>query len=239
VAHYLPMVRNLAVGVLRKLPSGSELDDLVADGNMGLVRAIESFDPARGFKFQTYAVPVVRGAIFNGIRRLDWVPERTRTKARALQQAKERLQATSGQEPSEEELAEELKISTEEVYDLIASLSTAYLLSLDQPLGNSEDGESAYYDVVQDEAEDPFMEIEFAEERATLKGALARLDEREQAIVTMHYFEGITFEAISRSLGVSKQRISQLHSRAVRMLREFIGDQSLSPEALQGFTYEA
>ena len=233
------MVRNLAVGVLRKLPPGSELDDLVADGNMGLIRAIESFDPGRGFKFQTYAIPVIRGAIFNGIRRLDWVPERTRTKARALQQAKERLQASSGEEPSEEQLAEELKISTDEVYELIASLSTAYLLSLDQPIGANDESETAYYDVVQDEGENPFLEIEFKEEREALSLAIKRLDEREQAIITMHYFDGVTFEAISRNLGVSKQRISQLHQRAVRDLRSFIGDETVSPEALQGFTYEA
>ncbi len=239
VAHYLPLVRTLAVGISRKLAAGADLEELAADGSVGLLRAIEAFDPSRGFKFETYAIPVIRGSIFNGVRRLDWVPERTRTKARALQSAMERLQSESGQEPTREDLAAELKISTDEVYDLIASLSTAYLLSLDQPLGHTDEGDSSYGDFVEDQSVTPLMEVEFAEERQALRDAIGQLDEREQMIVTLHYFEGVTFDAISRELGVSKQRVSQLHSRAVKTLRQFLGDEPISSEAVQSFSYEA
>jgi RNA polymerase sigma factor for flagellar operon FliA len=239
VAHYLPLVRTLAVGISRKLAAGADLEELTADGSVGLLRAVEAFDPSRGFKFETYAIPVIRGSIFNGVRRLDWVPERTRTKARALQHAMERLQSESGQEPTREDLAAELKISTDEVYDLISSLSTAYLLSLDQPIGHAEEGDSSYGDYVEDQSTTPLMEVEFAEERQQLRDAIGKLDEREQMIVTLHYFEGVTFDAISRELGVSKQRVSQLHSRAVKTLRQFLGDEPISSEAVQSFSYEA
>lgn len=236
VVHYQPLVKKLALGVLKKLRPGTELDDLIADGLFGLVRAIEGFEPERGYKFQTYATPVVRGAIYNGLRRMDWLPERTRTKARSLQKAIDKLQQLNGRQPTEEDLAEELKMSSEEVYDLIANLGCIYLLSLDQPIG-AEEGESTMMDVVEDETtRQPEVQIEFQEERNALKEALAKLNEREKLLVEMHYFEGITFEAISRMMGVSKQRISQMHARAVRRLREHLGDEAVSPEAMHDFT---
>lgn len=236
--HYLPMVRSLAIGLSRKMGQNVDVDDMVADGSIGLLRAIDTFDIDRGFKFQTYATTVVRGAILNGMRRMDWVPERVRAKNRQLQQAIDRHQAVAGEAPTEEQLAEELKISTEEVYDIIANLSTVYLLSLEQPLG-TEEGDASLGDMVDDDDDVPDVEFEYAEERDALRGAIERLDEREQLIITAHYFEGVTFEAISRMLNVSKQRISQMHSRAVRRLRDFLGDQEISSEAMQGFTFES
>lgn len=235
--HYLSLVRSIAVSLSRKIGQGVELDDLIADGSLGLLRAIETFDLDRGFKFQTYATTVVRGAILNGLRRMDWVPERVRAKNRALQQAIDRHQAVSGEQPSEEQLAEELQISTEEVYDLIANLGTTYLLSLEQPLG-SDDGDASLGDLVDDDEDVPDVEFEYAEERDALRRAIERLDEREQLIITAHYFEGVTFDAISKMLGVSKQRVSQMHSRAVRRLRDGLGEDEISPESMQGFTFE-
>ena len=236
--HYQGLVRNLALGVLRKLRSGTELDDLIADGNFGLVRAIDGFDPGRGFKFETYATPVVRGAIYNGLRRMDWLPERTRQKVRDYQKATEKLQQMSGREPSEAELAEELKISAEEVYELISSLGCIYLLSLDQPVGDA-DGDTTMMDLVEAAPfEDPATEVEFREQRDTMRRAIEQLDERHQFLVTEHYFRGVTFEAIARELGVSKQRISQMHSAAVKKLRMYLGGNTISSEAMQDFLIE-
>lgn len=236
--HYLPLVRSLATSLSRKMGSGVDIDDMVADGSIGLLRAIDSFDVERGFKFQTYATTVVRGAILNGLRRMDWVPERVRAKNRALQQAIDRYQAEGGERPSEEQLAEELQISTDEVYDLIANMSASYLLSLEQPLG-SEEGDASLGDTVDDEEGIPEVEFEYAEERDALKRCIGQLNEREQLIITAHYFEGVTFEAISRTLGVSKQRISQLHHSAVKRLREALGNEDISSEAMQNFTFES
>jgi RNA polymerase sigma factor for flagellar operon FliA len=239
VEHYLPLVRNLAMGILRKLRPGSDLDDLVADGMFGLLRAIEGFDLARGFKFETYATPVVRGAIFNGLRRLDWLPERTRGKQRALQKAIDKLSILTGRQPTEEDLALELKMSTEEVYDLITSLGTVYFLSLDQPLTAGDESDATVMDLVEDShLYEPSTEVEFEEERQRLRQAIERLNEREQMLIKMHYFEGVTFEKISRLLGVSKQRVSQMHSRAVRRLREALGEEEIDPAAMQGFLLE-
>lgn len=223
IESYLPLVRQIAVSIIRKLRPGVELDDLISDGVFGLMRAVEQFDPGRGVKFETYATPVVRGAIFNGLRALDWMPERTRGKARALQRAMEKFTVLYGRPGTEEELAEELKMSTAEVYELITDLGCVYLLSLDQPFPTSDDEDGSILDILADkEGTDPSMEIEFVEQREILRRAVDGLTEREQTLIRSHYFEGVSFDKIAQNMGVSKQRISQIHSRAVRRLREHL-----------------
>lgn len=236
VVHYQGLVYKLAQKIARKLRQGVEFEELVSDGMLGLVRAIDAFEPARGFQFSTYATPVVRGSIYNGLRRLDWLPERTRTKARNFQKAVDKLSVIQGRRPTEEDIAKELEISAKEVYELIANLSSMYLLSLDQPVGE-DDGGFSMGDLVEDSHfASPEEEIEYSEERSSLRKALSSLDERERSLLEMHYFEGITFEAISRQWEVSKQRISQIHLRAVRHLREKLGGDEITLDAMHDFT---
>ncbi|MDQ7823765.1 MAG: FliA/WhiG family RNA polymerase sigma factor [Candidatus Eremiobacteraeota bacterium] len=221
IASYLPLVRQIAVSIIKKLRPGVDLDDLISDGTFGLMRAVEQFDPGRGVKFETYATPVVRGAIYNGLRALDWMPERTRGKARALQRAMEKFSVLYGRPGTEEELAEELKMSTSEVYELITDLGCVYLLSLDQPFPTSDDDEASILDIIEDkDGTDPSIEIEFIEQREILRRSVEELSERERTLIQMHYFDGVPFDKIAQIMGVSKQRISQIHSRAVRRLRE-------------------
>ncbi len=236
VLHYQGLVYKLAHKIVRKLKQGTEVEELISDGMLGLVKAIDAFDPSRGFQFSTYATPVVRGSIYNGLRRLDWLPERTRTKARNFQQAVDKLSQVQGRRPSEEDIAKELEISSKEVYELIANLGSMYLLSLDQPVGD-EGGDMSMGDLVEDsQFTGPEVEYEYAEERSALRQALAAMPEGERELLEMHYFQGVTFESISRMRGVSKQRISQLHLRAVRHLREKLGGVEVRPEAMHDFT---
>jgi len=238
IEHYLPFVRQVASIIIKKLRPGVDLDDLTSDGIFGLIRAIENFDLSRGYKFETYATPVVKGAIYNGLRSLDWVPERTRGKARAVQRSRDKYYKMKGRFPTEEELADELKMSSEEVYDLIADLGCLYILSLEQPLTSMEGDDGTIMATVENDLiNDPLLEVEFKEERDYLKEAIENLNEREKYIVSKHYFEGFTFESISHDLGVSKQRISQMHARAVRRMREHLGRMTISDEAIKDFTY--
>jgi RNA polymerase sigma factor FliA len=236
---YLPLVRQIATMVLKKLRSGVELDDLISDGTFGLMRAVENFDLSRGFKFETYATPVIRGAIYNGLRSMDWVPERTRGKARNVQKTSDDFFKEHGRTPTHDELADELKITSDEVYDIITSLGCIYILSLDQPITSSDDDETSMLNLVEnEEANLPLMEIEFEEEREHLRQAIVNLDERDRYIITRHYFEGVTFESISEDLGVTKQRISQLHTRAITRLKEYLGRMNITDEAMKSFTME-
>ncbi|MCE1245587.1 MAG: FliA/WhiG family RNA polymerase sigma factor [Firmicutes bacterium] len=237
IEKYMPLVRQIASVILKKLRGGVEIEDLISDGVFGLLRAAENFDLSRGFKFETYATPVVKGSIYNGLRSLDWVPERTRGKARAVQQGREEYYKVTGRFPTEDELAEELKMSADEVYDLIADLGCLYMLSLDQPVQPLDAESATVMSTVEDSlTNDPLIEVEFEEERDHLKKAIDELNERERYIITRHYFEGFTFECIAQDLGVSKQRISQMHARAVRRLREYLGRMTISEEAIKTFT---
>ena len=236
VLHYQGLVFKLAHKIVRSLRKGTEVEDLISDGMVGLVKAIDAFDLERGFKFSTYATPVIRGSILNGLRRLDWLPERTRTKARHFQRAVEKLEKVSGRKPTEADIAKELEISAKEVYDIIADMSSMYLLSLDTPLG-TEDSDASMGDLVEDTGfVAPDAEYEFEEERDALRESIENLDDRERDIVESHYFEGETFESISQRIGVSKQRVSQLHLRAVRKMRKNLGDMEVSPDAIRTFT---
>jgi len=239
IEQYLPFVRQIATIIIKKLRSDVDLDDLTSDGVFGLIRAVENFDLSRGFKFETYATPVVRGSIYNGLRSLDWVPERTRGKARAVQRSREQYYKMTGRFPTEEELAEDLRMNASEVYDLIADLGCLYILSLDQPIPSFEGDDTTVMSTVEDDViADPLLEVEFEEERRYLRDTLENLNEREQYIIKRHYFEGFTFESISKDLGVSKQRISQMHARAVRRMRDYLGKMSISDEAIKDFTVD-
>jgi len=231
---YLPFVKQIASGIKRKLGNTVEYDDLVGDGSFGLLRAISTFDPGRGVKFETYATPVVRGAIYNGLRSMDWVPERTREKSRAVQKAMDHLTITHGRQATEEELAAELKISTQEVYELINELGCLYLLSLNQPLPDLDEDELTIMDTVEDKkSPSPAVEVEFAEMQRLILDSLDQLDEREQILIREHYYEGKTFEKVAEDLGISKQRISQIHIRALKKLKAVMAGMEITPDLLE------
>jgi RNA polymerase sigma factor for flagellar operon FliA len=224
ITKYQSLVKSIAVNIYKKLPSNFELEDLISDGTFGLIKAIETFDPNRGAKFETYANTVVRGSVLNGLRAMDWVPERTRGRTRALQKAMEKFSVMYGRAGTANELAQELETTAEEVYELINEMGTSYLLSLDQQNLFSDDDENfSLMDVVKDNnSDDPFKEVEFKDIRIKLKNYLTHLDKRDQHIVQKHYFEGVNFETIAKELKISKQRISQMHSRAIKKLRELM-----------------
>jgi RNA polymerase sigma factor for flagellar operon FliA len=222
VQKYFGLVRRIASRLMKNLKQ-VDFDDLVGDGVFGLMKAIEQFDPSRGVKFETYATPVIRGAILNGLRAMDWVPERKRTKTRELQKVMEQFQVVHGREGTEEELAQELQVTAKEVYELIADLGTQYLLSLDQPATAGVDEERSMVETLEDKSTlEPSQEVAFKEERALLKKAIEDLPERENLLIKLYYFEGKSFEEIASEMNVSKQRISQLHAKAVKKLREVL-----------------
>lgn len=236
VEKHFSLVRKIAARLMKNLKQ-VDFDDLVGDGVFGLMKAIEQFDPERGVKFETYATPVIRGAILNGLRAMDWVPERKRTKTRELQKAMEQFQATHGREGTQNELAGELQVSAQEVYDLIADLGTQYLLSLDQPVTAGGEDERSIIETLEDKnTMEPASEFQFREERELLKKAIDSLPEREGILIHLYYFDGKSFEEIAMEMNVSKQRISQLHAKAVKQLREalHVGSEEAIGTLLEG-----
>ncbi|MEQ8225100.1 MAG: FliA/WhiG family RNA polymerase sigma factor [Candidatus Eremiobacterota bacterium] len=222
IEHYLSLVKKIAGRVNRCVSSTIEFEDLVSDGIFGLIKAINNFDITRGIKFETYATPVIRGSILNSLRALDWIPERIRGKARELEKVSVQFASDHGREGTKEELAEVMEMSASELYELIANLGCAYLLSLNQPFSSSSnEDEMEIMDTISDNRSvEPSIELAFLEQREELNKAMENLPSRERVLVEYHYFKRMTFEQIAPHLGVTKQRVSQLHTRALKMLRE-------------------
>jgi RNA polymerase sigma factor for flagellar operon FliA len=204
---YSPLVKYVAGRLRTRLPDSVDYGDLVSDGIIGLMEAIDRFDPARGLTFQTFAVPRIRGAMVDALRALDWVPRSVREKVRQVEQAQRMLEARLGRIPDDPEIAAELGISVPELRDLYAKVSFT-------SVGTLEDLELA-----DDLSAAATHEIEDDQAKAALLRVVGELPERDQILIALYYFEGLTLSEIGRVLGVSESRVSQLHSRATMVLR--------------------
>jgi RNA polymerase sigma factor for flagellar operon FliA len=225
ILHYSPLVKYVAGRVGAGMPANVEHADLVSYGIFGLMDAIEKFDPSRGFKFETYAVTRIRGAIIDELRSIDWVPRSVRAKARRIEKAIRQLEQRLNRTPSDEELADELMVSTEELEDMLTSVSMTSMAALDDVLDIG-DGESiTLVDTLEEEnLTSPEGNIDDQETRRQLREAIGRLSEREQKVLALYYFENMTLAQVGDILGVTESRICQIHTKAVMSLRNKLQD---------------
>jgi RNA polymerase sigma factor for flagellar operon FliA len=221
ILHYAPLVKYVASRVATGLPSSVDQHDLVSYGMFGLIDALEKFEPGRGNKFETYAIPRIKGAIIDELRAMDWVPRSIRFKARELEKATADLEAMLKRQPSDEELAERLGMSRRELHDMVAQISFVSVLALDEVVSAGSDrGEQvALIDTLPDKGIDPTWGVESQETRGLLAAAINSLSEREKIVVTLYYFEGLTLAEIGEILGVTESRVCQIHTKAVGGLR--------------------
>ena len=221
ILHYAPLVKYVASRVATGLPSSVEQADLVSYGMFGLMDALEKFEPARGNKFETYAIPRIKGAIIDELRAMDWVPRSVRFKAREIEKAYADLESMLKRSPSEKELAERLGVSLSELHDVTNQISFVSVLALDELLSvGSDRGEQvSLMDTLADRGGDVGTGLEGQETRGMLAAAINSLSEREKIVVTLYYFEGLTLAEIGDILGVTESRVCQIHTKAVGQLR--------------------
>ena len=221
ILHYAPLVKYVASRVATGLPSSVDQSDLVSYGMFGLIDALEKFEPGRGNKFETYAIPRIKGAIIDELRAMDWVPRSIRFKARELEKAQADLEAMLKRQPTEGELAERLGVSRRELHDMLAQISFVSVLALDEVVSAGADrGEQvSLIDTLADKGIDPTWGVESQETRGLLAAAINSLSEREKIVVTLYYFEGLTLAEIGEILGVTESRVCQIHTKAVGGLR--------------------
>lgn len=224
IQRYAHLVSITAGRLFGPLPAGVERDDLVGAGVVGLVKAVDQFDPTRGIKFETYAITLIRGAILEMLRGDDWVPRLVRDQQKQLKQAYMRLEARLGRPATEEEVAEELGITREKLDKLLTNIGRASLLSLDDLRIGSDQQRLA--DVLPTDAPSPLDSVAIRERQRALTEAVNRLPDRERTVVALYYHEGLTFKEIGGALTVSESRAYQLHAQAVTRLRGY-----LEPEA--------
>ncbi len=222
IEEYLPLVKQIAGRLSLGLPSQVEEEDLVASGVIGLLEALERFNPAFDTGFKTFATWRIRGAMLDELRRLSWPPRSLYRRLRELQGAEQKLAHQLGREPSTAELADALKWSVEAVEQVYSQVNSYALVSLESllfaPAASSEGGEEELLPA------GPFVtpeeNLERDERREVLTRALNALAERERLLLALYYKEELTLKEIGSLLKVSTARVSQLHARALRSLRE-------------------
>jgi len=221
---YLPLVRNVAGRMAIGFPRSVELSDLINTGVIGLVEAFGNFDPQRGVKFETYAVPRIRGAILDELRALDWVPRSTRARAREIERAILSLENDYGRPPNDAELAQKLGCTIGELLMAKGDVSGSSLLSLDETIYREEDNHQVpRIETVRDDSRATALgDLEKSELRAFLVTAIDRLTEQEKLVIALYYFEELTLKEIGEVMTISESRVSQIHTKAVLKLRGMI-----------------
>jgi RNA polymerase sigma factor FliA len=218
---YSPLVKYVAGRLGSGLPAHVDEGDLVSYGLLGLIGAIERYDPSRDIKFETYAIARIKGAIIDELRALDWVPRSVRSRAREIERAISELEAKTGVAPTDEQIAAKIGISVDELEESLADISRSSIAALDELWSVSGEGDQiSLMDTIEDESGPrPEAALDQTEMREALADAIARLPEREKLVVTLYYYEELTLREIGEVLGVTESRISQLHTKAILRLK--------------------
>jgi RNA polymerase sigma factor FliA len=233
VLAYSPLVKYVAGRMASGLPAHVEEADLISYGLLGLISAIERFDPAREIKFETFAVTRIKGSIIDELRSLDWVPRSVRAKAREIEKVNAQLEHELQRAPSDQEMAEKLGVTLEEFQDTLNRISNSSVVALDElwTVSDASGDQVSLLDTIQDpQALDPAQEMDATEMKDRLADAIARLPEREKLVVALYYYENLTLREIGEVLGVTESRVSQLHTKAVLRLKSRL--QAEASEAL-------
>ena len=222
IEHYLPLVKNHAERLKAKLPGVVQVDDLTTAGVLGLMDAIEQFDPGRKVKFETFSAIRIRGAMMDELRGLDWVPRLVRQRAKMLTESTAALRASLGRQPSEEEVAEHMNVPLDEYRRIADDGRPANVFSIYGKRTNNNHGAG--------EGEDPEDVANLCDQRSanpillaqqkTLKDVLTRgFSRSERLIVVLYYYEQLTMKEIGATLDLSESRVSQMHTSIVNRLK--------------------
>ncbi|AEJ61233.1 RNA polymerase, sigma 28 subunit, FliA/WhiG [Spirochaeta thermophila DSM 6578] len=221
IKQYAPLVKYVAGKIAVGLPSSVEFDDLIGFGTFGLLDAIEKFDPEKHVKFKTYAVTRIRGAIYDELRAMDWVPRSVRQKSKEIEDALHRLESSLGRAATDEELAREMNMSSRELQKTLQKISSTSILSLQELWYTGDENDRvAIADMLEaPQAYDPAARVEREEIKRVVAEAIKELPEKEKKVLVLYYYEDLTLKEIGAILNVTESRVSQLHTKAISRLR--------------------
>jgi RNA polymerase sigma factor FliA len=225
VVAYSPLVKYVAGRMASGLPSHVEEADLISYGLLGLIGAIERYDPDREIKFETFAMARIKGGIIDELRSLDWVPRSIRSRARAIEEVHARLEHDLQRTPTEEEVAQQLGVDADEFRGTLLEIANSSVLALDDLWTVADPGGAriSLLDTIRDPAAvDPQDEIDAGELKDRLAASIESLPDRERLVIALYYYESLTLREIGEVLGVTESRVSQLHTKAVLGLRSHL-----------------
>ncbi len=222
LVEYAHLVKYIGNRIAINLPATIVRDDVVSSGIIGLIKAVETFEPERGFKFETFAGHKIRGAILDELRALDWVPRSIRQKSKDLQKVYTRLENELGRLPYDDEVCTEMGITMGEFEKLLSDVAPTTILSLEEkmPDRGSDSKQITLIDTIEDPgSENPFKQFSFTEVKTILKETIENLPEKEKLVVALYHYEELTLKEIGAVLDISESRVSQIHSKAILKLR--------------------
>ena len=217
---YLPLIKYVVGRMAVTPPQGLDYEDILSFGVFGLMDAVEKFDPTKGYVFQTYAIPRIRGAILDELRKCDWFSRTGREKVQKFNRATEKVLLEKG-EMDDALIMREMGVSEDEYYEIQDLASRGYITSLDDstPL---DDGEVPVEATLADDRETASDRLDDESEKQQLSEALAELPERERQMLSLYYYDGLTLKEIGAVMGVSESRVSQIHGKGLSMLRAIL-----------------
>ncbi|MBM7854229.1 RNA polymerase sigma factor for flagellar operon FliA [Desulfohalotomaculum tongense] len=220
ILNYLPLVKNIAGRLAVRTPYFMQQDDLESCGVIGLMEAVDKYDPSLGVNFETFAYQRIRGAMIDELRRQSWVPRTLWQRQQAVKAARERLES-SGQTVTEETLARAAGLSLNELRQILRQSSAVQVCSLDDEIYTSEGDVTRRCELVEDiNSPDPLKMINDLEDKEMLVRAIEALRERDKLVLALYYQEGLTLKEIGKVMSVSESRVCQLHSAAIKKLRQ-------------------
>jgi RNA polymerase sigma factor FliA len=225
---HLSLVHHVARQLARGLAADADVDELVSAGTMGLMSALEAFDRGRGLAFSTFAVPRIRGAILDELRRQDHVPRSVRRKTRSIAAAREMLTRTLGRAPDAHEVALELGVDAPTLWRWMSDIEGAVHVPLDGGASDREDAFAFPASFLGNGDETPEDRMSREENVARLRQAMLELKDQERTVLSLYYFEELKAREIAEVMGVSESRISQIRSKALGQLREALAPMQAS-----------
>jgi RNA polymerase sigma factor for flagellar operon FliA len=221
ITRYAPLIRTVAGRLAMRLPSHIDQDDLMSAGIMGLLDAMEKYDPTKGVAFKSYAESRIRGAMLDELRSMDWVPRSVRKNARRLDTAYGAVERRKMQPATDEEVAQELNIDLESFYRMLDETRGVSLFN-EEDIGElmAHKKVGTLWEVFQGSTGfDPIAELDLAELKQVVATAIDALSENERLVISLYYYEDLTMKEIGEVIGYTESRISQLHSKALARLR--------------------
>jgi RNA polymerase sigma factor for flagellar operon FliA len=226
ISEYLPYVKRIVQRLAVHLPSTVDIDDLMNVGVIGLIQAVDRYDPRRDNKFMTYAIFRIKGAVLSELRARDFLSRSNRRKIRELESAYQRLEQKLGREADDKEIAQEMGIELDQVYRT-KQMSSISFISLEELGVSSKDEKEKLMSFLANNEDDALNLTKLKELKEGLSGAIKQLPEKERLVISLYYLDELTMKETGKVLGITESRVSQIHTQAILHLRSRLRKQKL------------